>query len=73
MSFSALYSKKIDDSELKLQALNMAIELVDIAVDIWKSVPAFPELFQSTNSILSSISRTKLYHALPSQTQVLML
>jgi hypothetical protein len=71
MSFSSLYGKSTNDSELKLQALNMAIELVETATDIWKSVLAFPELFQPTNSILSLISKTKLYRSFPSPTLVL--
>jgi hypothetical protein len=71
MSFSSLYGKSANDSDLKLQALNMAIELVDTATDIWKSVPAFSELFQPTNRILTLISKTKLYSSLPSPTQVL--
>lgn len=47
----------------------MALELVNIAADLWKSVTALPDLFQSTRSILELISKSKL-ESLPTQLQV---
>ena len=49
----------------------MAIELVDTAGEVWKSVTAFPEMFHSTKEILMATSKSKIHPFLPSQTQVL--
>jgi nucleolar protein 14 len=69
MSFSALYSNK-NDPQTKIQALDMAIELVDTATDLWKSVTAFPELFHSAQQILTKISNSKIHSSLPSSMTV---
>ena len=70
LCFSSLYTKTPIEAQLKLQVLNMAIELADIAGNLWKSVTAFPELFHSTEDILTAISKSKLHSSLPSNIQV---
>ena len=68
IKFSSLFAKNSNEIPLKIQVFNMAIELVDVAGDLWKSVLAFPELFDSTKEILTAISSTS---ALPPSTKVL--
>lgn len=69
LSFSTLYEAEPDPSTLKVQLLNLAIDLVNISSDLWKSVISFPELFSTTKSLLQTFSETKLYRSLPSTTQ----
>jgi nucleolar protein 14 len=69
LSFSALFDKKPNKSKLKLQILKVALELADSAADLWKSAVSAPELFQPTQCILSLMSKTKLFGALPETLQ----
>lgn len=71
LSFAVLYITKPNEAQLKLQVLNMVIKLVDISSALWKSVPAFPELLLTTQSILTRISKSKLFSSLPSTAKVL--
>ena len=68
LKFSSLFTKDATSVPMKIQVFNMSIELVDVAGDLWKSIPAFPELFGSTKEILTSISKSS---PLPSSTMVL--
>jgi len=70
LAFSALYAKNVNESQLKLQTFNMAIELVDTAADLWKLLPGFPELISPTKEILSLISKSKLHSSFPIETKV---
>lgn len=64
--FSALYSNNQNDPQIKVQALSIAIELVDTAAELWKSVTTLPEIFHSTQQILAKISDSKIHSSLPS-------
>jgi hypothetical protein len=70
LAFSTLYAKDHNEAQLKLQALKVAIELVDTAADLWKSVNSLPELFHTTKDILTSISQSEIHSSFPSQIQV---
>jgi hypothetical protein len=70
LSFSTLYSENPDDTQLKLQVFNMVIELVDTGSQLWKSILAFPELYLTTQTILTKISKSKLLSSFPSPTKV---
>jgi Nop14-like family len=70
ISFSLLYTKNVDEEQLKLQLFGMAVELIDVSSNIWKSSIALPELFHPTHAILTSISKKKLISTLPISLQV---
>jgi hypothetical protein len=70
ISFSSLYTKDVDEEQLKLQIFGMAIELVDTSSNIWKESIALSELFHPTHAILTSISKKKLISTLPTSLQV---
>lgn len=71
LAVSMLYTDNPQTSLLKVQVFNMAILLLDIASDLWKSVTSLPELFQPSVDCLRYISSLELTSSMSNTLQVL--
>ena len=68
-TFSSLFDDKSNEPERKIQVFLTTLELLEAASETWKSNPSYPEIFHSTIPILTHISTTKLFAALPTSLQ----
>jgi nucleolar protein 14 len=68
-TFASLFETVLDEQRRKVQLFITALELLEAASDTWKSSPAYPEIFHQTSLLLTQITQTKPFTALPIQVQ----
>ena len=68
-TFTSLFDDKTNEPERKIQVFLTTLELLAAASETWKSNPAYPEIFHSTIPILTRMSTTKPFGALPTSLQ----
>ena len=64
-TFSSLFDDKSNDPKRKIQLFLTTLELLEAASETWKSNPSYPEIFHSTIPILTHITTTQPFTALP--------